>query len=485
MRRIPPWSLYPAVSLVVLAPCFWQRRIQAGDLSSHIYNAWLAQLIEQGKASGLTLVRQTHNVLFDILLSALLPVFSPGPAQRIAVSAAVLVFFWGAFAFVWTASRHEAPWVWAPCLAMLAYGWVFHMGLFNFYISLGLAFWALALAQRWRERPNPRRWPAVGMLLAVAYVAHLMPVVWALAMLVYTAVARAMAPRYRIVLAGGSLAGLALVGALAKTVFHCQWATGQALGFAGADQLWVFGERYLPLAAAILGLWAFTFRRVLETRGLRRMAMDLRLHLCILTAASVVLVPSIVVLPGSGQAESLLIARMSLAGAVLYCALAASAPAKKWLAASMAATAAVFFGFVYQDESALNRVEDRMERVVAQLPPGQRVVSALMDPNLREFALLHVIDRVCLSRCFSYANYEPSVGQFRVRSERENGIVVADFRESWAMQVGGYVVKPRDLPLYRIDLCGKERRDLCAAPVAAGVTLQRTWLHVTPELWRQ
>jgi len=303
--------------------------------------------------------------------------------------------------------------------------------------------------------------------------------------LVYTAVARAMVPRYRIVLAGGSLAGLALLGALAKTVFYCQWAAGQALGFIGADQLWVFGERYLPLAAAILGLWAFSFRRVLETRGLRRMAMDVHLQLCILTAASVVLIPSIVVLPGSGQAESLLIARMSLAGAVLYCALAAAAPAKKWLAPGMLATAAVFFCFVYQDESSLNRVEDRMEKVVAQLPPGQRVVSALMDPNLREFSLLHVVDRACVSRCFSYANYEPSVGQFRVRSERENGIVVADFRDSWAMQVGGYVVKPRDLPLYRIDLCGNERRDLCAAPVAAGVTLQRTWLHVTPELWRR
>lgn len=469
----------------MLAPCFWQRRIQAGDLSSHIYNAWLAQLIEQGKASGLTLVRQTHNVLFDILLSALMRMFSPGPAQRIAVSAAVLVFFWGAFAFVWTASRHEAPWAWTPCLAMLAYGWVFHMGLFNFYISLGLAFWALALAQRWRDRSDPWRWPAVGMLLAVAYVAHPMPVVWALAVLVYTAVARAMAPRYRIVLAGGALAGLALLGALLKTVFHCQWAAGQALSFTGADQLWVFGERYLLLAAAVVGLWAFSFRRVLETRGLRRIAMDVRLHLCILTAACVVLVPNIVVLPGTRQPVSLLLARMSLAGAVLCCGLAASVPARKWLALGMAATAAVFFGFVYQDESALNRVEDRMERAVAQLPPGQRVVSALMDPNLREFSLLHVIDRACVSRCFSYANYEPSVGQFRVRSERENGIVVADFRDSWAMQVGGYVVKPRDLPLYRIDLCGNERRDLCAAPVAAGVTLQRTWLHVTPELWRR
>jgi hypothetical protein len=474
---------YPAVSLAVLTPCFWQRRIQAGDLSSHIYNAWLTQLIEQGRANGLTLVRQSHNVLFDLLLSLLLKLFGAGPAQRIAVGAAVLVFFWGAFAMVWTASRRDAPWVWTPCLAMLAYGWVFHMGLFNFYVSLGLAFWALALAQAWRGRSVAWRWPAVGVLLAVSYVAHPLPVVWAVGVLVYGRVARAMAPRYRILLAGASLAGLALLGVLLKLFFRCQWASGQAMGFSGADQIWVFGDRYLPLALAVLALWAFSFQRVLERRGLRRTLMDVRLHVAILSAACVVLLPTIVVLPGSGQAESLLIARMSLAGAVLYCALAAAVPARKWVLAGMGAVAAIFFCFVYQDESALNRVEDRMERVVAQLPPGQRVVSALMDTNLREFSLLHVVDRVCLGRCFSYANYEPSVGQFRVRAERQNGIVTPDFRDSWAMQAGGYVVKPSDLPLYRIDLCGAGKSDLCAAPVAAGVTLQRTWLHVTPELW--
>ena len=44
--------IYALVSLVLLAPCYWQPRLQAGDLSSHIYNAWLAQLIESGRADG-------------------------------------------------------------------------------------------------------------------------------------------------------------------------------------------------------------------------------------------------------------------------------------------------------------------------------------------------------------------------------------------------------------------------------------------------
>ena len=34
----------------LLVPCFWQPRIQSVDLSSHIYNAWLASLIARNQA---------------------------------------------------------------------------------------------------------------------------------------------------------------------------------------------------------------------------------------------------------------------------------------------------------------------------------------------------------------------------------------------------------------------------------------------------
>src|SRR6185312_8434571 len=90
---------YVAASLALIAPCFWQPRLQAGDLSSHIYNAWLAQLIESGRSEGLQVVSQTTNVLFDLLLGGLFRVFGAEWSQRVAVSAAVLTFVWGALAF--------------------------------------------------------------------------------------------------------------------------------------------------------------------------------------------------------------------------------------------------------------------------------------------------------------------------------------------------------------------------------------------------
>ena len=59
---------FSLISLALLAPCWWQSRIQAGDLSSHLYNAWLRQLIQEDKLHGLTVVTQWTNILFDVVL---------------------------------------------------------------------------------------------------------------------------------------------------------------------------------------------------------------------------------------------------------------------------------------------------------------------------------------------------------------------------------------------------------------------------------
>ena len=34
------------LSVVLIVPCEWHRRIEAGDLGSHVYNAWLASLVK-------------------------------------------------------------------------------------------------------------------------------------------------------------------------------------------------------------------------------------------------------------------------------------------------------------------------------------------------------------------------------------------------------------------------------------------------------
>src|SRR4051812_39591644 len=117
------WKTYLGLSILLLLPVFWQPRVQAGDLSSHIYNAWLAQLIETGRTQGLVIVQQTTNILFDLMLATFFRIGGAEFAQRTSVSIAVLVFVWGAFRFI-SVVAGKAAWHLVPCIAMLAYGWV-------------------------------------------------------------------------------------------------------------------------------------------------------------------------------------------------------------------------------------------------------------------------------------------------------------------------------------------------------------------------
>src|SRR5437867_2022412 len=136
-----------AISAMILVPCVWHRRIEAGDLASHVYNAWLAQLIAKGEAPGLYIAKQWNNILFDVTLLRVANVVGLAAAQKIVVSIGVLVFFWGVFAFIRTVTERP-PWLLAPCIAMLAYGYSFSMGFMNYYLSLGLACFGLAILWR-------------------------------------------------------------------------------------------------------------------------------------------------------------------------------------------------------------------------------------------------------------------------------------------------------------------------------------------------
>jgi len=468
------WA-YPAVSVLLLAPCYWQPRIQAGDLSSHIYNSWLAQLVESGRAQGLIVVPQTTNVLFDLILSGLFRTFGAEAAQRLAVSLAALVFIWGAFAFTAAVSGRR-PWNLLPSIAMLAYGWVFHMGFFNFYIALGLCFWAMALL--W----EPKLW-RVGIsaaLLALAYLAHALPVAWCVCLLAYLAVARSRPARLR---AYATLAALLLMAAVRVAAMHAlsgRWYPAQITKITGADQVWVFGPKYGLALAGLLLVWGVLFLKLLQQWGPSSVLASLPFHLFVVSAGGILILPSTVLIPGFLHSLVYIAERMSLAVGVAVCALLASARPRALDRYAMLALAAVFFVFLYGDERALNKFEDRLDGAVASLRPGQRVVSLVDDSDTRVNALTHMIDRACVGRCYSYANYEPSTRQFRLRAVADNRIVVRTYADSWALQTGAYLVKPADAPLYAVDLDGAGR--MIVRELKAGTLCGSTHSKVLPDL---
>ncbi|HWB84064.1 MAG TPA: hypothetical protein VG675_07990 [Bryobacteraceae bacterium] len=474
-KRRKTGLLYTGISLLMLVPCYWQPRLQAGDLSSHIYNAWLAKLIESGHAQGLVIVHQTTNILFDLLLSGLFQLVGPEAAQRIAVSLAVLTFIWGAFAFVCAVSRRE-PWHLLPCIAMLAYGWVFHMGFFNFYISLGLCFWALALL--WR--PRRKRVLAAAALLAVAYVAHALPVAWIACLLLYLLMARRVGRRNLGYLTACSVALAAGLRAVLSHTLVTQWSLRQIAVTTGADQVWVFGTKYYLVLMALLLVWGLLFIELVHDKGVKRLVFSLPFQLCMISAAGVFILPTTVLIPGFNSALAYVAERMSLGVGICVIALLGGARPRAWQRYGMLAVAAIFFLLVYRDEHALNQFEQQMDEVVAQLPPGQRVVSSIQDPDLRTNALTHMIDRACVGRCFSYANYEPSTAQFRIRAVKPNRLVVSRYADSWALQMGTYILKNRDVPIYKIDLDDSGR--MVIRPLKAGTLCGSTFLQILPDL---
>jgi hypothetical protein len=466
---------YILASLLVVLPCYWQARIQAGDLSSHIYNSWLAQLIDGGKLPGLVVANQATNVLFNQILSGLFRALGPDLAQRLAVSMAVLVFTWGAFAFVSAVAGRRA-WNVLPCIAVLAYGWVFHMGFFDFYLGLGLSFCGLALA--WNMQP--KRMAAALAVFALAFLAHALACAWGLAFVAYLWAAKRMGEARLWQLTGIAFGALIVAVIAVDSAWRTRWSTEQFKLFTGADQVRVFDDKYDALFVALLVVWGILLVELIRQRGGRQVLFGLPLQFCVLSAAGVMLLPGGISIPGYRHNLVYIAERMSLCVAVCICALLAPAKARAWQLWSMAAVMVAFFGFLYHDESALNAFEGRMQRLVMRLPPGQRIVSGANDPSLRVNAMAHMIDRVCIGRCYSYANYEPSTWQFRVRAVAPNPYVASSYADSFRLQTGQYTVKPSDLPLYEVTLDDEGHQIIVS--LQAGALTTTKFCKVLPDI---
>src|ERR1700686_3635819 len=176
--------LMSVISAALIIPCLWHRHIEAGDLPSHTFNAWLATLVQQGRAPGLYLAPQWYNILFDLLLLYSVKLFGFTAGPKILVAISVLIFFWGVFSFI-AAVSERPPWLLTPCIAMLAYGYTFNMGFFNYYLSMGFACFGLAIL--WKQ-PQRWDWLAAILLFVLATFAHPIGPLWFAGMLAYMAI---------------------------------------------------------------------------------------------------------------------------------------------------------------------------------------------------------------------------------------------------------------------------------------------------------
>ena len=339
------WLRILAISAVVLVPCFWHRRIEAGDLGSHLYTAWLAHLIERRQAPGLVIAPLWTNVLFDHLVAGLANFLTMFAAEKIAVSLAVLIFFWGGFALAAAAAR-RAPWFVVPLLVMVTYGWTFEMGFLNYYLALGLSFFSLALF--WRGNRPERLLAFVPAPLIV--LAHPLGLAWLLAAALYILAAEVLSDRRQILLFLAAAIALVLSHFYLQRHFVADTEENPLYQFTGADQFLLFGARYKIVQAAVLIfapvslLWdAFDRRR--EPDIWTAYAVPLQLY--ILVELGVFLLPEGIRFPSFPAALALLTERITSISAVLLCCLLAVMKPRKWLLAGLSAIAAIFFTLSY------------------------------------------------------------------------------------------------------------------------------------------
>jgi len=350
-----------AVSVAVLIPCFWHRRIEAGDLASHVYNAWLALLTEKGQAPGLYIAAQWNNILFDITLLGLAKVVGFAAAEKIGVSLCVLTFFWGVFALI-SAVTERPPWLLTPCIAMLAYGYSFSMGFMNYYWSLGLACFALALLCK----AQGMDWVGGCIFAVLALLAHPIGFLWLAGTLAYVKI-RARLPgwwKLALPLAGATAPFAAYWYTAHGPDFGADWERGPFYLYNGADQLALYRTRYIWLAAA-----AFCFGMtclVIDVYSRRRelglwKRFELPVELYALAFCVTALLPENMRPSMYAGWVGLLGSRLTTISAILGLSILGLLKPRKWHVAGFGTVLLIFGGFLYQDTEWLNRLEDNAE----------------------------------------------------------------------------------------------------------------------------
>jgi hypothetical protein len=469
---------YVPISFLLLIPCYWHRFIQAGDLGSHVYNAWLAQLVEQGKAPGVYVVWQWKNVLFDLILFYFAKVVGLAVGEKLAVSVCVLVFFWGVFAFL-TVVTGQKPWYLSPIIAMLAYGYVFHMGFMNYYLSIGLACISLALV--W---PLKRKGIIVATLLApFILLAHPLGFLWLVGAAAYRVLWMKLRGWWKLLPLGCAILCLVIahVVVLRHSSWESDWPDPPKIRWDGADQFFVFDLRYFHLSLAILifGVGvaiaaAWRAGRRAEYWKERRLILELY-AVCVL--AGVLLPENLRMEPTAGWIGAL-VTRLTLISAIFGLCWLAWQPQKKWHLLGFVACAGVFFTFLWQDGRFLNRMEENAQQITSQLPAGTRVLATIFAPDEYRTLFLHIADRACVGRCFLYSNYEPATKQFRVRAREGSPVVTSKVDANGDMESGVYQVQEEDLPLKEIYQCDEDDlAKLCIRDLQAGEENGRLGYH--------
>lgn len=164
-------KLFVLLAFVQLVPVWAPLYFPTQDGATHVYNAWAMRELALGHDNLVTRTyefdRQPHpNFVSHIVLAVLLGVFKPAVAEKLLVSAIVLLFLGAVWFFAGILDAGAR--VYAFLALPLAHHQLLQFGFYNFCIATALALIVIAL---WWKR----RHVAVAVLLLVCYFSHPLP----------------------------------------------------------------------------------------------------------------------------------------------------------------------------------------------------------------------------------------------------------------------------------------------------------------------
>jgi hypothetical protein len=262
------------------------------------------------------------------------------------------------------------------------------------------------------------------------------------------------------------------------------WETFGPGIYNGSDQLALYDMRYYILSgvALVFGVACFVADRLRRDRAPESWAaMRLPLELHWFVVFAVYVLPDVLRVPlYSGWVGALALRLTTVAAVLGLCVLSLMKP-RMWPTAGFAVIAIAFFTFLYQDTAALNRMEAQIDSLIeSTVPAGGRVTATIWAPSDSRLPfIVHMVDRACVGKCFSFQNYEPPSRQFRVRVAKGGSpLNTGDSDASQQMEAGEYVVQPADLPVAQIYQCDEDDLTrLCVRQLAAGEANGRIGYH--------
>jgi hypothetical protein len=383
-----------------------------------VYNVWLVQQIKTGAAPGLSLAATHTNILFDRLLDVLVVWFGFGMGTRIGLAISVLVYTGGQLA-LW---RKVAPLGWravAPLAVMLSYGWLFAVGFINFYIALGLGYYATALL--WRGPRTWARWGAAIALLALGWLAHFVAVLMMAGVIVYAIVSERRSRKVKIGLFAAAAVLLVMAHVVLRFIYGEQQYTLEPQWRLGTDQVWLFSGRYARYSLALATLWIIGLVTLIRSKG-ARVVRDRVLHIYLLVALAGVLAPWGIRWVSYSVTLGLFPGRVTAIAAVFGCAVAARAQFRRRVLLFTSVVLVAFLLQMHRDQREVYEAEQEIEGVIARLPAGARVVSDV-DWPIGRVQMWHLMDRACIGRVWDFGNYEAASGHFRIRAAEGNTIL--------------------------------------------------------------